>query len=150
MGSLKQVRRGYRGAGSGEGSWMTEMINPCSSEQPERRFQRNRAFICSGSPRSIPAPPALASAATRYNLPCEAFVDGDGAVGEKRLSAQILLMRQTPDNRMMTRPYLKPIQISVFRASFFQAERGAAPSVHGACSLPDPRQHSLARQSPHR
>ncbi|RQD81194.1 MAG: hypothetical protein D5R99_02795 [Methanocalculus sp. MSAO_Arc1] len=36
----------------------------------------------SGKPNeAFPPPPAPASAATRYNLPCEACADGAGAVG---------------------------------------------------------------------
>ncbi|RQD81944.1 MAG: hypothetical protein D5R99_00535 [Methanocalculus sp. MSAO_Arc1] len=79
---MKQLRRGYRGAGSGEGIRMTELIHPCSREQPERRFRRNRGDICFWQPPKHPPLPHKASAITRLNLLCEAFVDGAGAVGE--------------------------------------------------------------------
>ncbi len=83
VGSLKQVRRGYRGAGR-RGSRMTEMINPCSREQPERRFIRIGVYLL-WQPRSIPAPPVL-YLRPPVQPPCEAPADGDGAVGERLIT----------------------------------------------------------------
>ncbi|RQD81735.1 MAG: hypothetical protein D5R96_06550 [Methanocalculus sp. MSAO_Arc2] len=57
--SLKQVRRGYRGAGSSEGDQDDRADKPLLDRAIRQDDSENRGFICSGSPRSIPAPPAL-------------------------------------------------------------------------------------------
>ncbi|KUK70609.1 MAG: hypothetical protein XE11_1214 [Methanomicrobiales archaeon 53_19] len=71
---LKHMRCGYRGAG-----WprirMTEVIYPCSSEQPERRFERIGVYLLWQPLDNFPPSPHCICGCPAY-IPCEAYADG--------------------------------------------------------------------------
>ncbi|RQD80941.1 MAG: hypothetical protein D5R99_03630 [Methanocalculus sp. MSAO_Arc1] len=48
---------GIGGRGQAKGTGRTEVISPCSSEQPERRFQRNRGVSPLAAPGAFPPLP---------------------------------------------------------------------------------------------